>query len=56
VGGVFAAEGAVFAHFEFFRGVFLVLVGVVVALFALVAPECDLDSCVSHAFGTSLSI
>jgi hypothetical protein len=56
VGGVFAAEGAVFAHFQLFRGVLLVFVRVVVALFALVAPECKFDSRVSHVFGTSLLI
>jgi hypothetical protein len=47
---VFAAEAAVFVHFQLFRGVLLVLLRVVVSLFALVAPENDLDA---H-FGTSI--
>jgi hypothetical protein len=44
VDGVLTAETAVFVEFEFFRGVFLVLRRVVVALFAIVTAQCDFDA------------
>ena len=42
--GVLAAESAILVHFKTIRGVLLVLDRIVVALLALVAPECDLYS------------
>jgi hypothetical protein len=54
---MFAAEGAILFHLEFFRAVFLVFERIVVPLLTLAAAEHDLNSCVScHIFGTSLSI
>jgi len=44
MGRVFAAESAELAHFQTVGVVFLVLHGVVVALFALSAGKCDFDS------------
>ena len=48
---VLTAETAVFVHFQTVGRILFVLHGVIVALLALVASECDLYS---H-FGTSLS-
>jgi hypothetical protein len=39
-----AAESAILVHLKTIRGILLILDRIVVALLALVAPECDLDS------------
>lgn len=48
--GMLAAEGAILVHFDFVRGILLVLKSIVVPLLALVASKRNLYS---H-FGTSL--
>jgi len=50
--GVFTAEPAVFVHLHPVRRVLLVLHGVVISLFALVAPKGNFHA---HVFGTSYS-
>ena len=52
------AEGAVLVEFQTVGGILLVLVGVVVALFALGAAQSDLNAgtCFGHGFGTSFLI
>jgi hypothetical protein len=50
VDSVFAAEAAILVHLELIRGVLLVFLGVVVALFAFVTAENNLYA---H-FGTSI--
>ena len=53
--GMLAAESAVLVHFDPVGVIFLVFLGVVVALFTLCAGECDLVSDTGH-FGTSCFI
>ena len=53
---VLPAEGAILVQLQTVGSVFLVFLGVVVALLALVAPQGDLHPVASfcHTFGTSL--
>jgi hypothetical protein len=44
VDSVFAAEAAVFVHFQLFRGILLVFRRVVITLFAFVASKHDFDA------------